>query len=213
MTLRRDEAGKSAILPTLIVLVVLVLFAWQVGLLNQFLVSQPPPGPDGQTFAITISGFSDPVASSVSTVSTGVRVEATNIVLSNGGGDYTATFNINVRDTKTGDQQGAHFTMKVVVGNWMSPTGFSWPILVKDSAGLCSDITYSVVAGGSGVETACDAFYGSIDSDGGAVSINVAIQVNGDLFGTGLPPTGTRISLTFGTIGASDASVVWVPTG
>lgn len=206
--------ARSPILPIAIILVVVLLFTYSTGLLEQFL--QPTPGgqPD-QTFDITISNFNDPVASSARTSSDGrtVTVEATNLVLSNGGGTYTATFSIHVRDTKQ-DQQTASFTMKVAVGEYNSPAGTSWPVLVRDSSGQCYDIEYSVTVGGTGaVLPGCEEFYGSINIDGGSLAINIAIEVNGDLFGTGLPPTGFGIPLTFSIIGATDASLVWKATG
>ena len=210
MNLRRDESGRSAIVPILIVVLVLALFAWQVGLLDKYLGTQPPVGPNGQTFDISVSDFSDPVASSVQTTSDGsISIEGSNVVLSNGGGTYTATFKLNVRDTKTGDQQGAPFTMKVAVGSWMSPSsGLSWSILAKDSS-QCPDISYSVSAGGTGVKLGCDQFQGSISTDGGSLAITVTIIVNGDLFGTGMPSVGVPIPLTFSIVGASDAGLVW----
>ena len=213
ITLRHDKSGKSPILPIALILVVVLLFAWQTGMLAQFIGPTPETPPD-QTFDIVLSEFSDPVASSIQGGnSQDITVSGSNVVLSNGGGDYTATFKLNVRDTKIDQVGGVPFTMKVVVGSYSSPTGMKWPVLVTDATGNCPDIEYLVSAGGSGVELGCDTFQGSITTDGGSVAITVTIQVNGDLFGTGLPSVGVRIPLTFSISGASDASVVWVPTG
>ena len=207
--LRYNRSGRSAVIPILIVLSVLGIFAWQTGLLNQYF-NPTPPGPGGQTFTATVSSFADPVASNpqYSADSRTVTVEASNVVLSNAGVDYSASFVINVRDTKSGDG-GESFNMTVTVGSYVSPGGTLWPVLVKDATGQCPDISYSAVTGGTGVEVGCSMFYGTITVDGSSVSITVTIQVNGDLFGTGLPPTGFGIPLTFSIAGAQSVSVVW----